>query len=435
MRVTVRHYWVLCFLLLVLLFAPAAFATGTTTVTSVSPNTGSTAGGEVVTITGTYFIGTEWVKFGTNLATNISGSSNQLTVTSPAVASAGTVDVTVTTPSGTSAIVPADQFTYSNPPPTVTSVSPNTGSTAGGDTVTITGSNFIGTSSVAFGTNLATIDSVSGTQITVTSPASAGAGTVDVTVTTPSGTSATGSADQFTYSGVILAPVASFSANSTTGTAPLAVQFTDTSTNLPTAWNWSFTNVTGNNTEIWWSTSESPELTFGAGNYSIALNASNSAGYSLSTPTTFINVSAGTVVPYIDLSVAGSLTNWNLEPGINQDDSSVSLTITTNINNWEVSAVDGLDGLKPAHTAGYMMEYDGSSYVSSGSNLTNPLNIAFGGGPPIALSSTPQTIASGTSSGTTSGNLGISQLIATTDTILTNGHQYRIVITLAGSQP
>jgi PKD repeat protein len=285
---------------------------------------------------------------------------------------------------------------------------------------------------VEFGTNLATIVSESSTQITVTSPAVASAGTVDVTVTTPAGTSATGSADQFTYSGVTT-PVASFSANPTTGTAPLAVQFTDTSTNSPTSWNWSFTNVTGNNTEIWWSTSKSPVLTFGAGNYSIALNASNSAGYDLSTQTTFINVSAG--APYIDVSVTGSLTNWNLLPGINQDTSSVSLTITTNINNWEVNAVDGLDGLKPAHTAGCMAEYDGSSYVSSGSNLTNPLNIAFGGGPPIALSSTPQTIASGTSSGTTSGNLGISQLIETTDTLLTNGHQYRIVVTLTGSQP
>ena len=37
-----------------------------------------------------------------------------------------------------------------------------------------------------------------------------------------------------------LIPVAAFSANPTYGTVPLAVQFTDTSTNAPTGWNWSF---------------------------------------------------------------------------------------------------------------------------------------------------------------------------------------------------
>jgi PKD repeat protein len=88
-----------------------------------------------------------------------------------------------------------------------------------------------------------------------------------------------------------VAPVAGFITNSTSGTAPLSVQFTDTSSNTPTGWNWSFQNVTGNNTRVWWSTSSNPVMTFGAGNYSVALNASNSAGYSVSEQVTFINVS------------------------------------------------------------------------------------------------------------------------------------------------
>ena len=93
--------------------------------------------------------------------------------------------------------------------------------------------------------------------------------------------------------GVTTAPVASFTVNTTSGTAPLAVKFTDTSSNTPTAWNWSFRNVTpGNNTQVWFSTVQSPTHTFGVGNYSIVLNASNSAGYNLSTQVTFINVTA-----------------------------------------------------------------------------------------------------------------------------------------------
>ena len=96
--------------------------------------------------------------------------------------------------------------------------------------------------------------------------------------------------------GVTTAPVASFTSNTTSGTAPLAVNFTDTSSNTPTAWNWSFRNVTpGNNTQVWFSTVQSPTHTFDVGNYSIVLNASNSAGFNLSTQVTFINVTATTV--------------------------------------------------------------------------------------------------------------------------------------------
>ena len=88
----------------------------------------------------------------------------------------------------------------------------------------------------------------------------------------------------------VSAPVASFTVNATNGTAPLAVNFTDTSSNTPTAWNWSFTNVTGNNTPVWFSTVQSPTRSFGVGNYSIVLNASNSIGFNISTQVTFINV-------------------------------------------------------------------------------------------------------------------------------------------------
>jgi hypothetical protein len=167
------------------------------TVTSVSPNTGATVGGTSVTVTGTNFIGTTAVKFGTTAATSFTvNSATSITATSPA--GTGTVDLTVTTPGGTSATVAADHFTFVLLAPTVTSVSPNTGPASGGTSVTITGANFTGATAVKFGTTAATSFAVnSATSITATSPA--GTGTVDVTVTTPGGTSAAVSADQFTY--------------------------------------------------------------------------------------------------------------------------------------------------------------------------------------------------------------------------------------------
>ena len=79
--------------------------------------------------------------------------------------------------------------------PEIDFVSPNTGLTTGGTSVTLIGVHFLGTSSVTFGGTAATIVSVNDSgdaygsgSITVTSPAHA-AGAVNVVVTTPGGSS------------------------------------------------------------------------------------------------------------------------------------------------------------------------------------------------------------------------------------------------------
>jgi hypothetical protein len=83
--------------------------------------------------------------------------------------------------------------------PTVTNVSPNVGPTTGGTSVTITGTNFTGATSVTFGaSNAASVVVNNATQITAVSP-SHSAGTVDIRVTTPVGQSANTTADNFTY--------------------------------------------------------------------------------------------------------------------------------------------------------------------------------------------------------------------------------------------
>ncbi len=124
-------------------------------------------------------------------------SASEITAVSPAGA-AGTVDVTVTGPGGTTTTSTADHFTYQTAP-TVTAVGPGAGPLAGGTPVTITGTGFTGATLVDFGTAAASGLTVNaaGTQVTATSPA--GTGTVDVTVTTPGGVSAISTADEFTY--------------------------------------------------------------------------------------------------------------------------------------------------------------------------------------------------------------------------------------------
>lgn len=83
------------------------------TVTNVNPNVGPTEGGNFVTITGTDFINVISVNFGSTAASFSVISSTTIIATAPP-GSVGTVDVRVTTISGTSPITVNDQYTYKN---------------------------------------------------------------------------------------------------------------------------------------------------------------------------------------------------------------------------------------------------------------------------------------------------------------------------------
>ncbi len=165
---------------------------------AVAPAIGPTAGGTTVTITGTALANATAVDFGTMSAAIVSDTDTTIVVTSPLATAAGIVQVTVTTAGGTSATSPADQFTYVAAP-AVSAVAPAIGPTAGGTTVTITGTALANATAVDFGTIPAAIVSDTDTTIIVTSPLATAAGIVQVTVTTAGGTSATSAADQFTY--------------------------------------------------------------------------------------------------------------------------------------------------------------------------------------------------------------------------------------------
>jgi hypothetical protein len=80
-------------------------------VQSLAMTSGPAGGGTSVVITGSGFTDSSSVLFGTTAGTGmVVNSGTQITVTSPE--GSGTVDVTVTTPAGTSATNPGDQFTY-----------------------------------------------------------------------------------------------------------------------------------------------------------------------------------------------------------------------------------------------------------------------------------------------------------------------------------
>ncbi|OWK39897.1 Flagellar hook-length control protein FliK [Fimbriiglobus ruber] len=197
-------------------------------VTSISPSSGTVAGGTTVTITGTNLGGATAVTFGGTAATILSDSATQLVVTDPAGA-AGTVDVVVTTSGGTSQAETADKFTYQSAAPYVTSINPSVGPTAGGTTVTLTGTGLAGATAVTFGGTSATIVSDSASQIVVTTPPGA-AGIADVLVTTSAGTSAGSPAYAFVYTAPTGPTVASVSPSS--GPAAGGTTITIAGTNL-----------------------------------------------------------------------------------------------------------------------------------------------------------------------------------------------------------
>jgi len=162
----------------------------TPTVTGVSPDSGPTAGGTTVTISGSNFLAGALVLFGTVSTPAINITGTQVQVVTPAHAS-GLVDVSVENPGNLIGKLPGS-FTYNSStsgPPTVASVSPTSG--APGTQVTITGTNFVSADTVSFGsTNASSTSFVSATQLTAVVP-SLSAGTYGITVTDPDPASAT----------------------------------------------------------------------------------------------------------------------------------------------------------------------------------------------------------------------------------------------------
>ena len=175
------------------------------TVTAVSPTLAPTKGGGTVTLTGTAYDRVSSVTFGGVPATVVTRlSATQLRVTLPAHAE-GDVDVRVTTPGGTSVVVPAGRFTFQDPP-VVASVYPGSGPLAGGTVVTLRGTSFTDVRNVLFnGVAATSFTRVSATQLSAVVPARIATGTIPIRVTTRAGTVVR--YDGFTYvAGATLRP-------------------------------------------------------------------------------------------------------------------------------------------------------------------------------------------------------------------------------------
>ena len=157
------------------------------TITSMSPSFGSNLGGTAAVITGTDFTGATSVTIGSAAASFTVVNATTINVTTPP-GTIGAANVVVTTPQG-SATAPG-LFSFIGPP-TITSVSPGSGPTSGGTSITITGANFTGATGVSFGGASATsFTVVNASTITAIAPPTA-AGVVLLVVTVGTRTAST----------------------------------------------------------------------------------------------------------------------------------------------------------------------------------------------------------------------------------------------------
>jgi IPT/TIG domain len=199
------------------------------TVSSISPTSGTTAGGTAVSITGTGFLAGATVKLDGTSATGVTVVNSTTITATTAAHAAGAVDVVVTNSDAQSGTL-SNGYTYTspNPAPTVSSISPASGTTAGGTAVSITGTGFLAGATVKLGGTSATgVTVVNSTTITATTAAHA-AGAVSVVVTNSDAQSGTLS-NGYTYTSPNPAPtVSSISPTSGTTAGGTAVSITGT---------------------------------------------------------------------------------------------------------------------------------------------------------------------------------------------------------------
>ncbi|MGA9188888.1 MAG: PKD domain-containing protein [Methanosarcina sp.] len=127
-----------------------------------------------------------------------------------------------------------------------------------------------------------------GTTSTVKNPvhtySAAGNYTVALTASNAAGNNTKTKASYIKVTATLQTPVANFWGSPVSGKAPLNVTFVDNTTGSPTAWNWSFGDGAS-------STTKSPKHTYSAaGNYTVKLTASNAAGGSTKTKSSYIKV-------------------------------------------------------------------------------------------------------------------------------------------------
>lgn len=152
---------------------------------TMTPDSGPTSGGTRVTIRGKELRRDHVVKFGGQQASLNYVNEGLIEAITPARTQPGPVNVTIARANGTQQINVSGQFTYLDESVTIGAVSPSRGSTVGGQTVTIQGTNFKPDAAVLFGGFLGEQTQVLSDKVISTVAPAQAAGFVDIHIVTP----------------------------------------------------------------------------------------------------------------------------------------------------------------------------------------------------------------------------------------------------------
>jgi uncharacterized protein (TIGR03437 family) len=376
-----------------------AAAPATPTLSSISPSSGVQGTSVPVTLTGSNFIAGASVSPG-NAGITVSGvtvvSSTQITATFAISASAslGAGNVTVTTSAGTTTGV---SFTVTAPP-TLTSITPNSGTAGTSVSVTLTGTNFVtggGTLvKVSSGAAVSSVNVISATQLTATFAISgAASGSANVSVTTSGGTSGT---VPFSYSPPV-PTLTSVSPNS--GARGTGVTVTLAGTNFIAGATVSSGNagvgVSGVNvvssTQINAIFTISAGASLGAGNVTVTTSGGTTGAVSFTVtggaPTlTSISPTSGVAGTSIPVILTG--TNFISGATVNVSIAGVSVSGVTVVSATQIDAT---------FTSSACASLGGNVTVTTSGGTTGPVSFAFTSAAPTLTSISPNSGVAGTS--------------------------------------
>ncbi|MDW5549990.1 PKD domain-containing protein, partial [Methanosarcina sp.] len=189
------------------------------------------------------------------------------------------------------------------------------------------------------------------------------------------------------------APDADFVGSPISGSIPLKVQFTDKSTNNPTAWKWNF----GDGSDL--VTEYNPTHTYSkAGTYTVKETVSNAAGKDTEIKTNYITVTEASKAP--DADFVGSPISGSIPLKVQFTDKS-----TNNPTAWKWNFGDGSDLVteyNPTHTYSKAGAYTVKETVSNAAGKDTEIKTNY-----ITVTSVTKPVAAFSAS-PTSGNLPLS---------------------------
>lgn len=205
------------------------------------------------------------------------------------------------------------------------------------------------------------------------------------------------------------APVAAFSTASNTVCAGNTITYTNTSTNSPTSYAWTFAGGTPST-----STAANPTVTYNtAGTYTVTLTATNAQGSNTSTQTNLITVNPTPTTPTI--SAGGSTT-------ICQGGSVTLTSSSATGNTWSTGATTQSITVSTAGTYTVTVSNGTCSKTSAGTSVTvNP------------LPSTPTISASGATTFCAGGSVTLTSSSATGNTWSTGATTQSITVSTNGT--